>query len=397
MRAGRSVLAAILFILALPLSGQEERAYFSLTSSRTYAPGEKPAVQVWANNVDALEFRVYRINDPVLFFRKLEDIHRFGGVAARLPGPQSWLERFHEWKRRLRAEIRDLFREQFTYDSRVRLRDWWAGRQRQPLPQPQATTYAQVPVLNPQQLVSTWRQPTQARRAWESETVPIDVPGKGVYLIEAVHQQLRAYTIIIVSDIGIITKSAPGRIVALVENRRTGEPVASTPVLVWSNKKEAAQAKTGADGLVDVRLDEEHPENTLVLARSGEDFAVASVYSWYLSTAKERYWVGYVYTDRPVYRPGHTMNFKAILRNDLSQNYQLPDAGEVDVEVQDPDNNAVYRKSLPLSAAGRFMAISTSQRPQRWATIQSSSTPAKLRSREASTSRNTKSPNTKCA
>ena len=79
------------------------------------------------------------------------------------------------------------------------------------------------------------------------------------------------------------------------------------------------------------------------------------------------------------------------------QSGRSPAGGEVDVEVQDPDNNAVYRKSLPLSAAGRFMAISTSQRPQRWATIQSSSTPAKLRSREASTSRNTRSPNTKCA
>ena len=58
------------------------------------------------------------------------------------------------------------------------------------------------------------------------------------------------------------------------------------------------------------------------------------------------------------------------------QSGRSPAGGEVDVEVQDPDNNAVYRKSLPLSAAGRFMAISTSQRPQRWATIQSSSTPA---------------------
>ena len=133
LHGGRSIrrtLIAILLILVAPAAGQDEQPYFSLSSERTYAPGEKATVQVYATGVDALEFRVYRINDPVAFFQKLEDLHGFGGQAPKLPHKLNWLERFHEWKREFRAEIRDFFRAQFSPESRTEIRDWWLKRKR---------------------------------------------------------------------------------------------------------------------------------------------------------------------------------------------------------------------------------------------------------------------------
>ncbi len=353
IRISRVLAATLLLLLVLPLSGQQQEPYFALSSGRTFAPGEKPTIQVNAHNVDSLEFRVYRINDPVLFFQKLEDIHQFGGRAPALPGEMTWLERFHEWKRDFRDEIRDFVRAQFSSDSRAKIRDWWLDRQRQPsTPQPQPTEFAQVPVLNQQQLVSTWKQPVRAHQYWESLAVPVDVPGKGLYLVEAVNGQLRAYTILSVSELGIVTKSAPGHILAFVQHRINGTPVADCPVFVWTNKKELARLTTDSNGVAETPLSEVRPENTLVLARRGDDFAVASLYSWWLSSDPNRYLTGYVYTDRPVYRPGHTVYFKGILRTRLGATYQLPEAREVQVEIQDPENNAVYRKAAAVSPNG---------------------------------------------
>ena len=50
-----------------------------------------------------------------------------------------------------------------------------------------------------------------------------------------------------------------------------------------------------------------------MVARSGADFAVNTLAGYAFETSRE-HWPGYIYTDRPVYRPGHTVHFKGILR-----------------------------------------------------------------------------------
>ncbi len=46
-----------------------------------------------------------------------------------------------------------------------------------------------------------------------------------------------------------------------------------------------------------------------VVARMGADFAVNTL-AGYAFDANGEQWTGYVYTDRPVYRPGHNVHFK---------------------------------------------------------------------------------------
>jgi uncharacterized protein YfaS (alpha-2-macroglobulin family) len=178
------------------------------------------------------------------------------------------------------------------------------------------------------------------------------VPGKGFYLVEAVYADLRAYTVVFVTDLAIVTKSWPGHILAFVANRRSGAPVQKCALFVSSDKKEVGRLQTDDQGLAEARLEEAKPENVLVLAQQGEDFAANSLYSWYLSSDPERYWVGYVYSDRPVYRPGHTVYFRGILRTQVGAGYRLPEAREVQVEILDPENKPVYRKAVPVSSNG---------------------------------------------
>jgi uncharacterized protein YfaS (alpha-2-macroglobulin family) len=336
----------------LPTAAQDEtKPYFSLSSGKTYGPGDKPAIQMWSQNIDSLEFRVYRVKDPILFFQKLEDVHRLGtGNAPRKAGQTTLIERFHQLKTRARDTVRNTFRAQYTPDSREAIRNWMAAKNRQPVVP--ATNYPGLPLLNSQQVVSVWRQNVAHTKRWESETIPVPVNDKGLYLVEAAHEDLRAYTLVIVTDLTIVTKTAPGRLLSFVVDRPSHAPVADCPLVVWSNKLEIARPHTDSSGLADVAVKDANPESTLVLARRGDDFAIDSLSSWNLSSDPDRYTVGYVYTDRPVYRPGHTVHWKAILRNQLASAYRVPAAQQVSAEIQDPEGKTVLRKDVTVSAMG---------------------------------------------
>ena len=109
-------------LLTLPLLAQDTdtESWFSLSSQKTFLPGEKPEIAVNAHNVKELEFRVYRVNDPVKFFSQMQELHNFGGQGPAMPKQaHTWLEKFHAWKHRIWAWIRDFIRAQFSPETRA--------------------------------------------------------------------------------------------------------------------------------------------------------------------------------------------------------------------------------------------------------------------------------------
>ncbi|MBZ5657875.1 MAG: alpha-2-macroglobulin [Acidobacteriia bacterium] len=353
MRSFRAIsLAAFVILLSSLLFAQAEKpGFFSLNSSRTYVPGQKVSIDMWAQNVETLEFRVYRVNDPVKFFVDLGDVHQFGGRAPRPPHKLTWLERFHNWKHGIFVWIRDFFRAQFTAENRHVIRQESSEAKQQP--QTTAQIFAQIPLLNAQQLVATWRQnPGSSRQRWESENVAIPVKERGVYLIEATDGKLRAYTIVIVSQMALITKTAPGTILTFASDRQTSQPVSNAETYFFVNRSQVGQETTGSDGLAQVAVTEPRPENVLVMARTQDDFAVSSPWSYWMATDAAHSLTTYVYTDRPVYRPGDTVHFKCILRTRSGFNYQAPTNTDFNIKIDDVENKEVFAATLKSSAMG---------------------------------------------
>ena len=62
----------VVLLMAIPADSQYGNVYFSLSTNKTFLPGEKINLHLYANGVDALEFRVYKVNDAVRFFERLE-------------------------------------------------------------------------------------------------------------------------------------------------------------------------------------------------------------------------------------------------------------------------------------------------------------------------------------
>jgi hypothetical protein len=186
---------------------------------------------MWGTGFEALEFRLYRINDPVAFFQKLEEDHRFGGQAPRATKQQTALEKVRVWKLGWRGRLKNLMRAQFTRDSRVTVHAWRAEREAaaNKASSVNIQTYASVPVLNSQQLVAKWEQKHESANRWDSASIAIPAKEKGLYLVEATDGKLQAYTIVSVTDIAAITKAAPGKLVTRIVRRDTGAPVADCP------------------------------------------------------------------------------------------------------------------------------------------------------------------------
>src|SRR5919107_1584238 len=100
------------------------KPFFSLTTNRTYGTQERPRLWLNYRDIDAIDFRVYRVNDPAKFFRQLDNPHQFGEdeegefesyFRKRKP---TFLEKLRAFKLAFYREGRDYFRAQLKNSSR---------------------------------------------------------------------------------------------------------------------------------------------------------------------------------------------------------------------------------------------------------------------------------------
>ncbi|HSM85779.1 MAG TPA: MG2 domain-containing protein, partial [Candidatus Limnocylindrales bacterium] len=351
-----AILVRVIVLVLLFSSAAHAAPYFSLSTDKTFSPGDKIRVHLYSRDVSALEFRLYRVNDPVLFFEQLRDIHGFG--TGRFAGKEqieekTLVERFHDWKRRQWMHIRNFFREQFSDASRAEIREARGRANKNASP---AALFAQVPVLNSSQLVARWRQEMPRQYFSERQDVPVESLTEGAYVVEATDGTLRAYTILMVSKLALVTKSAPGQVLFFSVDRRTGEPVPATQVEIWADHKKQASVQTDAQGTALLTVSTEHQNDTRIFAVHGKDVAVVAPEYFNLSSDPAADWMGYIYTDRPVYRPGHTVHFKAILRRHSGEKYSVPSGAPVQVAVEDPTGKQVYQTSATVSSFGSIHA-----------------------------------------
>ncbi len=360
MRLARAFVLVVhaAFLLASPAYAQEaadERPAFSLSTSEVFTTRDAPHFYLTFRRIAQLDFRVYKVRDPFAFFAGLDDPHSLGTSEANVEQQRTWLERFADWKRGQRQRVRQFARTQASHNYRAARRavsDKAEVAQRVVL---NASTFAQVPLLNADQVVTTWRELLPNNRDTEVRRVPVDLKQSGVYVVEAVSELLRAYTIVMVSDMGIVTKTSPGQMVFFTADRFSGEPAADCSIRVVFKKKTIAEGRTNADGLFEATLPDERIEDVIGVAQCGNEVAATDPGSWTLGQPA-RELAAYVYTDKPIYRPGHTVHLKAILRWKQADALVPFDRPEAEVAVADTNDKVVFRRQVKLDAFGAVHA-----------------------------------------
>lgn len=352
------------------------KPFFSLSTNRTYATSENARLWLDHRGVEKLDFRVYRVNDPQRFFSQLSNPHQMGEdeqeqLALRVSAEPTVLERVRAVKVWAYSGIRNYFRDQLKQNTRVTFNHKFRAEEtarRVPL---NVADFARVPLLNPSQLVTSWREPLPSiTNYYDRRMIPLGKRESGVYLVEAVGGNLRAYTVVVVTDLATVEKaSGNGELLVYAVDRKTGEPRADARVDIVKERNTIASGRTNSDGIFRTKVpsqgddaDLEGDDNTsnfVILASHRDNFAISDLESFYFNSFGEDMTgenvQGYIYTDRPIYRPNHKVFFKGILRGyNEQQQYRAIKENTVAVTVYDGADAKVYEQELPLSKNGTF-------------------------------------------
>ena len=372
---------------ASPQPSPTVKPRFSLSTSRTYGADEKARVYIGYQGVDSLDFRVYQVKDPFRFFRQLNSPHQMGEedradvaeVAATVERKPSFLERLRSFKSSVYRGVKNYFRGQLRRESRAAFNDKYRSGQRLRL---NDADYARVPLLNSDQVTirGSWRQVlTATENEYDTRMIPLDKLEPGVYLIEAMNGALRAYTVMVVTDLTMINKTTrDGQMLVYAVDRKSGEPRADVQVEVVKGKKVVATGKTDGNGVLGVSVRKGQParreggaaalegvsNSYLTLAKRGDQFAVSELEPYYFGVSSDEgegegvvpggRITSYIYTDRPVYRPEQKVYFKGVVRRLGEGGYETPTARAASVKITDQNSNEIFNKELPLSPRGTF-------------------------------------------
>jgi uncharacterized protein YfaS (alpha-2-macroglobulin family) len=271
------------------------------------ATGE-PLLQVQARNATALDFTLYRLSLPQ-FFRLMRD-----GVYTAENAPQGDLLR--QWSMAVPAK-RNVMQ---TLD--VSLQD-------EPLP-------------------------------------------TGVYLLQMTGPDYGGFRtqarVIVVRDTELVLKAAQDSALTWAVDLRSGRPAPGLPVqIVNGSGNTLATGSTSSDGTVSLNFTPAQDVYAPVLALVGKPgerpFGVAST-GWADEITPWSFGVNfdpaaptsrvYLYTDRPIYRPGQTVRFRGILRNVDDAQYSLPSEKTLEVTLLDGFGEQAGKLEAPVGAYGAF-------------------------------------------
>lgn len=186
-----------------------------------------------------------------------------------------------------------------------------------------------------------------------TQRVTLPVLSPGLYVAAVKSGGLQRLGWVMVTSLGLVTKTAGGQTLVYAVDLKSGSPVPSTDVSIYVGPKAVASGKTGADGVLNLSLSADitgHPEQTII-GRSGDSFAfVSAEYDSNPSTNK----TVYAYTDRPVYRPAQRVFYKGIIRSREREMYATPKPEPVVVELRDPSDTLIQRFSTTTDKFGCY-------------------------------------------
>jgi len=198
----------------------------------------------------------------------------------------------------------------------------------------------------------------------------------GLYFLEVSAPEVRQQEwwqpsrhILVVSRLHVALKLARREALVWVTDLLTGEPVAGADLVLLGPEGETlAQGVADADGVFQADfepLEDVWAPYTVLVGQPGADSFGVAVSEWYGGIGPWDFGLPsnfipqpvriYLYTDRPIYRPGQPVYFRGVVRAEDDVHYSLPPGlEEVPITVYDDQGQAVYSDTLPLSDFGTF-------------------------------------------
>ncbi|MCL2761404.1 MAG: MG2 domain-containing protein, partial [Desulfuromonadales bacterium] len=157
-----------------------------------------------------------------------------------------------------------------------------------------------------------------------------------------------------VTDLGLIAKASPNGVLLYTTNLITGAPVPNVKIISqpsgFIGDNIIGTFTTDSNGLAEGVVSSESQKLSAI---NGDSLAFLEISGSGDSSQKDSI-KGYIYTDRPAYRPGQTVYYKGILRQLNGEKYTLPNIKSVHITVNNDNDNTICENDSDISSTGSF-------------------------------------------
>ncbi len=281
-------------------------------TERTFTTADAPALKLITRNIKRLDFRAYKV-DMSDYFGKLHTIRGVEKLDLALIEPdQRWdlnLKNYQDFK-------------ELETDA--------------PLPFKDPGVYAVV-------CQAQWDAEEQQRYRDAGQEPPV----------------LEATNIVLISDIGVITKATHNDVFAFAESLKDRKPWADATILISDGRRVVATGKTDKDGVFHYQFpktltSEPRPSALRVMASASGHYASTEGNLQNVKVVAGLQPTAYLYTDRPVYRPGQPVHLRGIVRKVENGVYVFKKGDEFTLSIYDANSAVVHTRKVQLNDFGTF-------------------------------------------
>ncbi|MCX8062657.1 MAG: MG2 domain-containing protein, partial [Anaerolineales bacterium] len=223
---------------------------------------------------------------------------------------------------------------------------------------------------NRNQRVEVSLQPNNQPRSPGLYYLDIEIPLEQPYLTRY---------LIVVSDVHLTYKLSPQEALVWAVDSESLKPLANAPIVIYDeNGAVLAQGQTDGEGIFRKTipaLEDPWRNSYAVISQPGDPSFGLTMPRWSAGVDSWEFNIPfqfsppslkvYLYTDRPIYRPGQTVYLRAIVRQAFNARYTLPEIASLPLRLLNPNGQEIATLSLPISefgtASGEFSLPSDAQ------------------------------------
>lgn len=182
----------------------------------------------------------------------------------------------------------------------------------------------------------------------------VDLPGMphGSYYLKVSARKHWCGIFIPITQIAGVLKATKGELLVHLYHTNTGNPVPGMPLRIYNKEgKKSEQLNSDSNGFVRLNLDN-YPFPIVLYGASGKQTFFTRLYNTLVSD--DGRWKPYLYTDRPIYRPGQEVHFKTILREIDGQEYRNAPRRPFTLSISDPRGRTMHQTEAVTNAVGSY-------------------------------------------
>ena len=204
--------------------------------------------------------------------------------------------------------------------------------------------------------VTSW--PLSKADPLRETVIPQEVP-PGFYLVNLVIDGVEDQLLINLTNYRLMTKRVDNQVTTWIVSNQ-GEAVSNGQAWIFNRQGEPlANGEVERDGLFKTEIGRDDSP-ALIMGQAGDDFTISTL----RGSIQSGNWENgqrsgnptaelYTITDRPIYKPGDTVNFKVLVRAQDDAVYTVPPAGtDVQVLIFDPRGNRLQKNTLQTDDFG---------------------------------------------